>query len=136
MRIREVAAASGLSADTLRYYEEEGLLDQRHARRAANGYRDYTERAVERVAQIRQAQAAGFTLREIRDVLDMLDGGRLTPVAIVKLCVAKLAEVDARLTALRKVQRYLRAKVRQLNPATALQPNRSPPRRQRGRDAT
>jgi MerR family copper efflux transcriptional regulator len=125
MRIREVAAVSGLSADTLRHYEQEGLLDQRHARRAANGYREYCEGAIERVAQIRQAQAAGFTLREIRAVLDMLDGGRLTPAAIVKLCVAKLAEIDARLSALRKVQRHLRAKVGQLNAASNLQSKRS-----------
>lgn len=114
MRIGEIAAESGLSADTLRYYEQEGLLDHRHARRAANGYREYTEAAVERLAQIRQAQSAGFTLREIRDVLAMLDGGRLSPVAIRRLCQAKLTEVTARIASLRAVQRYLRAKVRQL----------------------
>lgn len=123
MRIREVAAASGLSADTLRYYEKAGLLDRRHARRTANGYREYTPAAIERVAQIRQAQAAGFTLREIRDVLDLLDGGRLTPGAIVQLCVAKLADVDARIAALRRVQRYLRTKVQQLTAADAARPH-------------
>lgn len=113
MRIREVAAASGLSPDTLRYYEKERLLDRRHARRTANGYREYTEAAIERLAQIRQAQAAGFTLREVREVLAMFDGGRLTPTAVVRLCEAKLEEIDARIDALKAIRLYLRLKMRQ-----------------------
>lgn len=119
MRIGRVAAESGLSSDTLRYYEQEGLLDHRHARRSANGYREYMPAAIERLAQIRQAQVAGFTIREIRDLLAMLDGGRLSRVAIRRLCDAKLTEVEARIASLRTVQRYLRAKVRQMAAADA-----------------
>lgn len=115
LRIGELAARSGVSADTLRFYEKEKLLDHRHARRAANGYREYSEAAVERLAQIRQAQSAGFTVREVRHLLHLLDGGRLSPRATLQLCQAKLTEVSARIESLRAVQTYLRAKVRQLD---------------------
>jgi DNA-binding transcriptional MerR regulator len=131
MRIRDVAAASGLSADTLRFYEREGLLDQRHARRTTNGYREYTEAAVARVAQIQQGQAAGFSLREIRELLTMLDGGRLTPATIIDRCATKLSEVDARIAALQSLQRYLQAKIRDLKASGPVTSERSPQRRSR-----
>lgn len=111
MQIRELAARSGLAADTLRFYERSGLLDGRHVVRAANGYRSYTSAAVERVAQIRQAQAAGFTLREVAEVLAAFDGGRLTPAAVRGYCARKLADVESRIAALQRLRRYLKAKV-------------------------
>jgi len=125
MRIGQLAARSGLSADTLRFYERERLLDHRHARRAKNGYREYAESAVERLEQIRQAQTAGFTVREIRDLLALLDGGRLSSLTILQLCQAKLTEVSARIASLRSVQKYLRAKVRRLAPAAEAPGSRS-----------
>lgn len=57
-----------MSTKTLRYYERERLLPQPD--RLPNDYRDYDDTAIGRVDFIRQAQAAGFTLAQIRDVRD------------------------------------------------------------------
>ena len=58
MKISELAEKAGVAASTIRYYEEQGLLEP--ASRHQNGYRFYTERAV------RISQSLGFTLDEIR----------------------------------------------------------------------
>ena len=60
-RIGDLAKATGVSADTLRHYERKGVL---HSLRAGNGYREYSENALERVRMIRQALAVGFTLTD------------------------------------------------------------------------
>lgn len=70
MRIGELAARSGTSARLLRYYEEQGLITPD---RAPNGYRDYDERLVERVLQIRGLLDAGLPTRIIKQILPCLD---------------------------------------------------------------
>ena len=64
MLIGELATASGLSREALRFYEQQGLI---RARRLANGYRDYPPEVVTLVQYIRTAQQLGFTLAEIGD---------------------------------------------------------------------
>ena len=59
MRIGAMAQATGLSRDTLRFYEKRGLL---RAQRGANGYRDYPPDAADWLRYLRTAQQLGFTL--------------------------------------------------------------------------
>lgn len=72
MRIGELATATGESVKTLRYWEGEDLLI---AERAASRYRHFDPGSVARVAFIREAQALGFTLAEIRSILGLRDEG-------------------------------------------------------------
>ncbi len=69
LTIGKLAAAGEISPDALRYYEGEGLLAP--AARSASGYRLYGEDALRRVRFIRHAQACGFTLTEIRELLHL-----------------------------------------------------------------
>src|SRR5262249_56855262 len=73
MLIGELAASAGLSAKAIRFYEEAGLMPA--PPRTPGGYRDYPPGAAGRLAFIRQAQAAGFSLAEIRGILRVRDGG-------------------------------------------------------------
>jgi DNA-binding transcriptional MerR regulator len=70
MRIGELAERTGTSRRLLRYYEEQGLIAPG---RRANGYRDYDERLVDRVRQVRGLLDAGMPTRLIRQVLPCLD---------------------------------------------------------------
>ncbi|MFC7550812.1 MerR family transcriptional regulator [Plantactinospora sp. GCM10030261] len=70
MRIGELSERTGTSRRLLRYYEEQGLV---FPRRCANGYRDYDERWVDRVLQIRALLDAGLPVRLIKLVLPCLD---------------------------------------------------------------
>ena len=106
MRIGELAAATGVSAKTLRFYETEGLV---HAPdRTPGGYRDYPAEVADRVAFIRQAQAAGLTLRQIGEILAVRDGGQPPCRHVADLVDRRLDEVEQRMRELRATRAQLR----------------------------
>lgn len=74
MKIGELAEACQLSTKAIRYYESIGLVEPRE--RAANGYRVYDQRAIERINFVRNAQATGLSLTEIRSILELKDAGQ------------------------------------------------------------
>ena len=90
---RDVARASGVSTDTLRHYEREGLL--RDVRRTASGYRRYPPGTVARVLLIQRALVVGFSLEEVRRVLAVRDRGG-APCAAVRALVAERVDGLAR----------------------------------------
>lgn len=71
MTIGKLAAAGNVGVETIRYYQRRGLLD---TPRRSEGVRRYGDEDVRRLLFIRQAQTAGFTLEEIKELLD-LDSG-------------------------------------------------------------
>ncbi len=80
MQIGEVAARTELSLRTIRHYEETGLIVP--SARSQGGFRLYTERDVERLMVIRRMKPLGFTLDQMRDLLDAtdrLDGDQVPP---------------------------------------------------------
>ncbi len=100
LRIGEVASESGLSVETLRFYERRGLLGRPH--RTAANYRVYQESVLERLDFIKRAQTVGFSLDEIQEIIKESENGRLPCQHVRELARAKLAELDARLTELRR----------------------------------
>jgi DNA-binding transcriptional MerR regulator len=95
LRIGQLAAASGLTRDALRYYERQGLLPR--SRRTSGGFREYDGAVVDRIRFIKQAQAHGLTLREIRDLVSHeSDAGRTRCLHVRDLLARKLTQMDAR----------------------------------------
>lgn len=95
LRIGELAAASGLTRDALRYYERQGLLPR--SRRTSGGFREYDGAAVDRIRFIKQAQAHGLTLREIRGLVNhQADAGRTRCRHVRDLLARKLEQLEAR----------------------------------------
>lgn len=78
MRIKDVADSSGFSRNTLRYYEQIGVLPA--SERTASGYRLYDERTLDRLAFIARAKQLGCTLDEIVGLTTAWDGGRCGPI--------------------------------------------------------
>jgi MerR family transcriptional regulator, copper efflux regulator len=107
MRIGEAAGRSGVPAKTIRFWEDQRLLPA--PARTPAGYRDYDPATLERLAFIRQAQAAGLTLEHIRQVLDIRDGGQPPCVHVAGLIGRRLAEVEARLAELARARDQLAA---------------------------
>lgn len=108
MLIGELAAASGLSREALRFYEQQGLI---RARRLANGYRDYPAEAVMLVQYIRTAQQLGFTLSEIGDRLPGIWDAPDPAPALAEVLASKLGEIDARIAALQALRQTLAERV-------------------------
>ncbi len=95
LRIGEVCRLTGLSADTLRYYERIGLLPR--VARTPSGLRIYDERDLSRLRFIQRAQKMNFSLDEIGALLAMREDPQHARDAVRKLTVRKLAEVETRL---------------------------------------
>ena len=100
MRIGEIANRSGVTVDTVRFYERVGVLPS--PEREPSGYRDYAPGTVERIQLTRELQAIGFTLNEVIDALAAHDAGGATCEserwrldAVLERVHAKLAELDA-----------------------------------------
>lgn len=93
-RIGDLAKATGVSTDTLRHYERKGVL---HSLRAGNGYREYSENALERVRMIRQALAVGFTLDELNAIFKVFDRGGAPCQQVRSLAAGKLAQLETHL---------------------------------------
>ncbi|UUZ81775.1 MerR family transcriptional regulator [Paenibacillus sp. P26] len=77
MKIHTLAERTGLSASAIRFYEKQGLLDSRHVRRGANNYRDYSEAAVRHLEMIKKVQSVGFTLSELKEVVQAEEANAL-----------------------------------------------------------
>ena len=106
MLIGDLATRAGLSTKAIRFYEEAGLLP--HPRRTQGGYRDYPPGAVDRLAFIRQAQAAGFTLADIRGVLAIRDSGQAPCEHVTVLIGEHLAQVERRIAELTRTRDALK----------------------------
>jgi DNA-binding transcriptional MerR regulator len=107
MRIGEIASQAAVPAKTIRFWEQQGLLpppDRTPAR-----YRDYGRAILERLAFIRQAQAAGLTLDAIRQVLEVRDAGQPPCVHVADLIARRLGDVEARLAELTRTRDHLTA---------------------------
>ncbi len=74
--IGQVAKLAGVKSDTVRFYERTGLLPR--PTRTAAGYRVYDEAATRQLRFVKKAQALGFSLDEIRRILNLRGGGRKT----------------------------------------------------------
>lgn len=107
MRIGEFAAACGMTAKTIRFYEQEGLLPE--PPRTSGGYRDYPSEAVSRLAFIRDARSAGLTLADIRSIMVLRDSGETPCGHVTDLIAQHLAEIEHRLAELRTTRTALRA---------------------------
>ncbi len=125
MRIGTLAELSGLSTQTIRYYESIDLLAE--PQRTPAGYRQYSADAVERLRFVRDAQACGLTLAEVETLLSMKDAGVATCAHTLSFLDRHVAEIDAqieRLQAARAEMLELAARAGHLDPATCTDPNR------------
>ena len=96
--IGHAARAAGSKVQTIRYYEQIGLLPE--AERSAGNQRLYGNKALDRLAFIRHARDLGFTLEAIRDLLSLSDKPDQSCAAADAIARAQLAEVESRLARL------------------------------------
>lgn len=102
LTITEVAAASSVTSDTLRFYERSGLISP-SGRTAAN-YRVYASDVVERVRFVRGAQRCGLRLQDIKVLLDVMDGGACACGHTAQLVTSRIEAIDVQLAALMEVR--------------------------------
>ncbi len=105
MKIGEVARISGTGIETIRFYEREGLLLE--PERRPSGYRQYDEATVERLNYIRQAKELGFTLAEIKELLE-LSFAHSNCEHIRQRAEGKITDIESKIRSLQQMKRSLR----------------------------
>ncbi|RZD77390.1 MerR family transcriptional regulator [Streptomyces albidoflavus] len=123
MQIGELSERTGASRRSIRYYEQQGLLE---AARTGKGWRVYDEPAVNRVLNVRELLGAGLTAEDIRVVVPCLDmkteeflaceGG---PAEVLAMYEQRLAVVDARVEELRRHRAELVRRIARLRAESA-----------------
>ncbi len=92
LSIGEVAARAGVNVSAIRYYERNGLLPEPERE---SGQRRYTDATIRRLGTIDVAKRAGFSLAEVRTLLDSVDGGAPAHEQLRALAERKLPDVEA-----------------------------------------
>ncbi|MDT9001045.1 Cd(II)/Pb(II)-responsive transcriptional regulator [Paucibacter sp. APW11] len=106
MRIGALSQATGVDVETIRFYEKSGLLPG--PARSANGYRDYSQAHLERLAFIRHCRALDMSLADVALLLGSLQTQDAQALAEVdRLVDAQLARVRARLASMRALEAQL-----------------------------
>jgi DNA-binding transcriptional MerR regulator len=108
-----LAKATGVSPDTIRHYENIGVLPK--AMRTTSGYRVYPGIAVERVQIVQRALRIGFTLSELAEVLKARDAGGVPCQKVFKLAQQKLAGIRTDIAALKQTESYIEKVLRDWN---------------------
>ena len=98
MNIGQAAAASGVSAKAIRYYEAAGLIER--AGRSDGGYRVYTESNIRVLCFIRRARDLGFSIERIRRLLDLWQDKQRASAYVKRLALEHIGEIEAKIAAL------------------------------------
>lgn len=105
MRISELGRTAGVDVETIRYYEKAGLLPP--PARAPNGYREYGNEQVQRLAFIRQCRALDMTIKEIQHLLAIAARPAAECSDVDRLVDEQLHRVRERIESLRSLEQQL-----------------------------
>ena len=104
-RIGEVAALSGVSTKTIRYYESIGLLAK--PERAQNGYRTYDANTVDRLRFVHRARSLGFGLDDVQTLLGLWQDEHRASAEVKALALEHVAEVEKKIKELESLRTTL-----------------------------
>ena len=101
MNIKDAGQATGLPAKTIRYYEEIGLVTPA---RSDNGYRDFSDHDVHRLAFLARARALGFPVADCRDLLALWYDRERASAEVKAIAETHLEEISAKIVALQSLR--------------------------------
>lgn len=101
----ELADRTGCNLETIRYYEKIGLLKE--PPRDANSYRIYDNAHVRRLRFILRGRELGFSIEDIRGLLELVDGGTQTCAEVKARTQHHLSDVRAKIVDLRRIETIL-----------------------------
>jgi MerR family Zn(II)-responsive transcriptional regulator of zntA len=108
MLISELAKRTGVTIHTLRYYENYGLFSgEKDETVNTNNYKYYDETLIEKIQLIKEAKEIGFTLSEIKNLLDDWFNNQLSEDKKVEALEIKIIEIDSKIKQLKRVRKML-----------------------------
>lgn len=107
MLISEIVNKTGLSRDTIRFYEKQGLIKINRKERRENNYKEYSEENLQRLITIKLLKSFGFTLNECSEVLFMIEVNQATCTNISSMVAEKVDLIDRKIEELINVKMML-----------------------------
>lgn len=107
MLIGELSKACGMSRDTIRFYEKNGLIAVGKKERQFNNYKEYSRETLQRLLSIKQLKSFGFTLNEIADLLDLLEVNEATCKNVTHKIDEKVLLINQKIKELKTVRKQL-----------------------------
>ena len=115
MLIGELSKKTGLSKDTIRFYDKLGLISASDRRAGTRFYKEYSPETVERLLMIVQGKGLGFTLNEIKQLLDEWNSGAISKQDQIKIIERKIEEIQTKTQQLDAIKTYLGVKLSKLS---------------------
>jgi DNA-binding transcriptional MerR regulator len=107
MLIGELSSKTGLSRDTIRFYEKQGLISVNRKDRRNNNYKEYSEEVLGRLLVIKRIKGFGFTLNEISEFLDLLDFDSASCDNVAQKVLNKIKLIDKKIEELQNIKEVL-----------------------------
>jgi len=104
MLIGELSKKSGFSRDTIRFYEKNGLIELSKESRFDNNYKDYSDKVLHRLHVIKKIKDMGFTLVEIKAMIELFEAGVLEQERGRKYIEKKIKKVDEKIEELKNIR--------------------------------
>lgn len=111
MLIGELAQRSGLSRDTIRFYEKQGLIKVGRRERRVNNYKEYSDAVLRRLMLFKKIKSYGFTLNESAEIISLLDANLASCDIIEKMADEKVKAIDQKIAELNELKNLVRNSV-------------------------
>ncbi|WP_456431876.1 MerR family transcriptional regulator [Thermosulfuriphilus sp.] len=98
LTIGKVAKLAGVGVETIRFYERKGLISR--PPRGISGYREYSLETISRIRFIKRAQAVGFSLKEIKELLELREAPETNCQDIRQRTWSKIQEIEEKIARL------------------------------------
>jgi DNA-binding transcriptional MerR regulator len=104
MLIGQLSGKTGLTRDTIRFYEKQGLIEVGRKERRFNNYKEYSEETLQRLLVIIRMKRFGFTLNEIAEYLDLLEINSASCENVSKKMIKKIDLIEEKIEELQNIK--------------------------------
>ncbi len=104
MLIGELSNKTGLSRDTIRFYEKQGLITVGRKERRDNNYKEYTESTLQRLLTIKRIKWFGFTLNETSEFLELIEYNGASCANVTQKMLEKVATIERKIKDLEEIK--------------------------------
>lgn len=116
MLINELSKRTGVTIHTLRYYENLGLIQGvTNENVKTNNYKDYDESVIEKIEIIKGGKEVGFTLFEIKELMNTWFSGTSTKEEILSFFEKKVAEIDSKIKKFKQTKKLLERAMKEID---------------------
>lgn len=107
MLIGEVVSITGLTRDTIRFYEKKGLIKVKRSESQWNNYKDYDSHTIRQLSLIKEGKGLGFTLNEIAELLELIEDNQASCEVLSVKIKGKLQDIDQKIYDLQAMKQMI-----------------------------